>query len=103
MLPIFPLQAGIGAFDPYLGPILLALLYAIATITSCFAPIVVQKLGMNLTVIISHLVTTVFVGVHLYPKWYCLLPLTRSPFTRHEFEELNLTFIFVSSSRITTD
>lgn len=74
MLPILPLQAGFGAFEPHLGPILLALLYAIATVTSCFAPIVVHKLGTNLTVIASHLVTTIFVGVHLYPKWYCLPP-----------------------------
>ncbi|XP_014480057.1 PREDICTED: protein unc-93 homolog A isoform X1 [Dinoponera quadriceps] len=74
MLPIFPLQAGLGAFEPHMGPALLALLYAIAAVTSCFAPIVVQKLGTNLTVIVSHLVTTIFVGVHLYPKWYILLP-----------------------------
>ncbi|XP_076625211.1 protein unc-93 homolog A [Colletes latitarsis] len=73
-LPIFPLQAGLGAFDPHLGPMLLALLYATATITSCFASIVVQRLGTNLAISASHLVTILFVGLHLYPKWYILLP-----------------------------
>ncbi|XP_011298781.1 protein unc-93 homolog A [Fopius arisanus] len=73
-LPIFPLQAGLGAFNSHLGPLLLALLYAIAAITSCFATIIVQKIGTNLITSISHLVTTIFVGTHLFPKWYLLLP-----------------------------
>ncbi|XP_012286401.1 UNC93-like protein [Orussus abietinus] len=73
-LPILPLQAGLGAFDPQLGPILLALLYTTATLTSCFAPIFVQKLGTNLTICLTHLITTIFVGVHFYPKWYVLVP-----------------------------
>lgn len=73
-LPMFPLQAGLGAFSPHLGPMLLALLYATATITSCFAPILVQRFGTNLAISASHVVTTIFVGVHLYPKWYILLP-----------------------------
>ncbi|XP_015608749.1 UNC93-like protein [Cephus cinctus] len=74
MLPMFPLQAGLGAFNPHLGPILLALLYTAATLTSCSAPIIVQKLGTNLIVCLNHLVTSIFVGVHLYPKWYVLVP-----------------------------
>ncbi|KAI4491618.1 hypothetical protein M0804_003010 [Polistes exclamans] len=74
ILPIFPLQAGLGAFNPHLGPILLALLYLTAAITACFAPIILQKIGTNLAIIVNHLVTTIFVGVHLYPKWYVLLP-----------------------------
>ncbi|XP_031833038.1 UNC93-like protein [Nomia melanderi] len=73
-LPMFPLQAGLGTFNPHLGPMLLALLYATATITSCFAPILVQRLGTNLAISSTHVITTVFVGVHLYPKWYVLLP-----------------------------
>lgn len=73
-LPIFPLQAGLGAFEPRLGPVLLAYLYVMAAATSCFAPIVVQRLGTNLAVIASHVVTAIFVGVHLYPKWYILAP-----------------------------
>ncbi|XP_076249253.1 protein unc-93 homolog A isoform X2 [Calliopsis andreniformis] len=73
-LPMFPLQAGLGIFNPQLGPMLLALLYATATITSCFAPILVQRFGTNLGISTSHMATTVFVGVHLYPKWYLLLP-----------------------------
>ncbi|XP_076640769.1 protein unc-93 homolog A [Halictus rubicundus] len=73
-LPMFPLQAGLGTFNPHLGPMLLALLYATATITSCFAPILVQRLGTNLAISSSHVATTVFVGAHLYPKWYVLLP-----------------------------
>lgn len=71
-LPIFPLQAGLGAFEPHLGTIPLVLLYAIAAVISCFAPIVVQRLGTNLVVTGTHLITTIFVGVHLYPKW-CVL------------------------------
>ncbi|XP_017890982.1 UNC93-like protein [Ceratina calcarata] len=74
MLPIFPLQAGLGAFNAHLGPMLLALLYAVATLTSCFAPILLQRFGTNLAVCTSHLATTIFVGLHLYPKWYILLP-----------------------------
>ncbi|XP_029165990.1 UNC93-like protein [Nylanderia fulva] len=73
-LPIFPLQAGLGAFEPHLGPVLLAQLYMMATATSCFAPIVVQRLGTNLAITASHVVTAIFVGVHLYPKWYILAP-----------------------------
>ncbi|KOC69305.1 UNC93-like protein [Habropoda laboriosa] len=73
-LPIFPLQAGLGSFNPQLGPMLLALLYATATITTCFAPILVQRFGSNLAISTSHMATTVFVGLHLYPKWYILLP-----------------------------
>ncbi|XP_043268425.1 protein unc-93 homolog A [Venturia canescens] len=73
-LPMFPLQAGLGAFNPHLGPILLALLYTSATLTACFAPIVVQKLGTNLVISLTHLATTIFVGTHLYPKWYVLVP-----------------------------
>ncbi|XP_001601631.2 protein unc-93 homolog A isoform X2 [Nasonia vitripennis] len=73
-LPMFPLQAGLGAFDPQLGPMLLGLLFAVATLTSCFAPIVTQKIGTNLVICIGHLITIIFVGVHLYPKWYVLLP-----------------------------
>ena len=73
-LPMFPLQAGLGAFNPHLGPILLALLYTTATLTACFAPIVVQKLGANLVISLTHLVTAIFVGTHLYPKWYVLVP-----------------------------
>ncbi|XP_017764230.1 PREDICTED: UNC93-like protein [Eufriesea mexicana] len=73
-LPMFPLQAGLGTFNPQLGPKLLALLYGIATITSCFAPILVQRFGTNLAISTSHMATTVFVGLHLYPKWYILLP-----------------------------
>ena len=69
-LPIFPLQAGLGAFEPRLGPVLLAYLYMMAAATSCFAPIVVQRLGTNLAITASHVVTAIFVGVHLYPKWY---------------------------------
>ncbi|KAG5324570.1 UN93L protein, partial [Acromyrmex heyeri] len=73
-LPIFPLQAGLGAFEPRLGPVLLAYLYMMAAATSCFAPIVVQRLGTNLAITASHVVTAIFVGVHLYPKWYgCLI------------------------------
>lgn len=68
-LPMFPLQAGLGAFDPQLGPMLLGLLFAVATLTSCFAPIVAQKIGTNLVICIGHLITIVFVGVHLYPKY----------------------------------
>ncbi|XP_043787827.1 protein unc-93 homolog A isoform X2 [Apis laboriosa] len=74
MLPMFPLQAGLGTFNLHLGPMLLALLYATATITSCFAPILVQRFGTNLAISTSHMATTVFVGLHLYPKWYILLP-----------------------------
>ncbi|XP_011262079.1 UNC93-like protein isoform X2 [Camponotus floridanus] len=73
-LPIFPLQAGLGAFEPHLGPVLLAQLYMMAAVTSCFAPIVVQRLGTNLAITASHVVTAIFVGVHLYPKWYILAP-----------------------------
>ncbi|XP_011869259.1 PREDICTED: UNC93-like protein [Vollenhovia emeryi] len=73
-LPIFPLQAGLGAFEPRMGPVLLAYLYMMAAATSCFAPIVVQRLGANLTVTATHVVTAIFVGVHLYPKWYILAP-----------------------------
>ncbi|XP_058799411.1 UNC93-like protein isoform X2 [Phymastichus coffea] len=73
-LPMFPLQAGLGAFDAQLGPVLLALLYTTATLTSCFSPIFTQKLGTNLAICIGHLITIIFVGVHLYPKWYILLP-----------------------------
>lgn len=69
-LPIFPLQAGLGAFEPHVGPMLLAQLYMMAAVTSCFAPIVIQRLGTNLAITASHLVTAIFVGVHLYPKWY---------------------------------
>lgn len=72
MLPMFPLQAGLGTFTLHLGPMLLALLYATATITSCFAPILVQRFGTNLAISTSHMATTVFVGLHLYPKW-CIL------------------------------
>ncbi|KAH0955051.1 hypothetical protein HN011_005178 [Eciton burchellii] len=71
-LPILPLQAGLGAFEPHLGPVLPAQLYMVAAITSCFAPMIVQRLGTNLTVTASHLVTVIFVGLHLYPKWYIL-------------------------------
>ncbi|XP_071563759.1 UNC93-like protein isoform X2 [Temnothorax nylanderi] len=73
-LPIFPLQAGLGAFEPRMGPVLLAYLYMMAAATSCFAPIVVQRLGTNLTITASHVVTAIFVGVHMYPKWYILVP-----------------------------
>lgn len=73
-LPIFPLQAGLGAFEPHLGPVLLAQLYMMAAATSCFAPIVVQRLGTNLAITASHVVTAIFVGVHLYPKWYTMVP-----------------------------
>lgn len=73
-LPMFPLQAGLGAFNPHLGPLLLALLYATAALTACFASIIVQKLGTNVVISVSHLVTSVFVGSHLFPKWYVLLP-----------------------------
>ncbi|XP_011497606.1 PREDICTED: protein unc-93 homolog A [Ceratosolen solmsi marchali] len=73
-LPMFPLQAGLGVFEPQLGPVLLALLFAAATLASCFAPIITQKLGTNLVISIGHLITVLFVGVHLYPKWYILLP-----------------------------
>lgn len=73
-LPLFPLQAGLFAFNYHLGPLLPATLYATATLTSCFSPIIVQKIGTNLAVIIGHLVTTIFVGTHFYPKWYILLP-----------------------------
>ena len=66
--PMFPLQAGLGAFDPQLGPMLLAMLFAAASLTSCFAPIVTQKLGTNLVICTGHLITVLFVGVHLYPK-----------------------------------
>lgn len=69
-LPIFPLQAGLGAFEPRMGPVLLAYLYMMAAATSCFAPIVVQRLGTNLAITANHVVTAIFVGVHLYPKWY---------------------------------
>lgn len=69
-LPIFPLQAGLGAFEPRMGPILLAYLYMMAAATSCFAPIVVQRLGTNFAITANHVVTAIFVGVHLYPKWY---------------------------------
>ncbi|XP_066581077.1 UNC93-like protein isoform X2 [Prorops nasuta] len=73
-LPIFPLQAGVGAFTPTLGPLLMALLFAMATLTSCFTPMIVQKIGTNFAISITHVVVTIFVGVHLYPKWYVLLP-----------------------------
>ncbi|XP_011645959.1 UNC93-like protein [Pogonomyrmex barbatus] len=73
-LPIFPLQAGLGAFEPRMGPALLAQLFAMAAATSCFAPIVVQRLGTNLAITASHVVTAIFVGMHLYPKWYILAP-----------------------------
>lgn len=69
ILPMFPLQAGLGGFDPYLGPALLALLFAAATLATCFAPIITQKLGTNLTVIVGHVVTSIFVGAHLYPRY----------------------------------
>ncbi|KAF7414163.1 hypothetical protein HZH68_002652 [Vespula germanica] len=74
ILPIIPLQAGLGTFSPHIGPILLALLYVTAAITACFAPIFLQRLGTNLVISLNHFVTTIFVGVHLYPKWYVLLP-----------------------------
>ncbi|KAL2746202.1 UNC93-like protein isoform X2 [Vespula maculifrons] len=74
ILPIIPLQAGLGTFSPHIGPILLALLYVTAAITACFAPILLQRLGTNLVISLNHFVTTIFVGVHLYPKWYVLLP-----------------------------
>ncbi|XP_046739394.1 protein unc-93 homolog A isoform X2 [Diprion similis] len=74
MLPMFPLQAGLGAFNSHLGPVLLALLFATATLTSCFAPIIVQRVNTNLTLCLGHLVTSIFVGVHLYPEWYLLVP-----------------------------
>ncbi|XP_051176499.1 UNC93-like protein [Leptopilina boulardi] len=74
ILPMFPLQAGLGAFDPYLGPALLALLFAVATLATCFAPIIVQKLSTNLTIIVGHVIITIFVGAHLYPRWYVLVP-----------------------------
>lgn len=74
MLPMFPLQAGLGAFNSHLGPVLLAFLFAMATFTSCFAPIIVQRVNTNLTLCVGHLVTSIFVGVHLYPTWYLLVP-----------------------------
>lgn len=73
-LPIFPLQAGLGAFNAHLGPLLLALLYAVVALTSCFAPIIIQKFGTNLVIIISHLITIIFISTHLFPRWYILLP-----------------------------
>ncbi|XP_034933654.1 protein unc-93 homolog A isoform X2 [Chelonus insularis] len=74
ILPIMPLQAGFGAFNPSLGPLLLTLLYAVATLTSCFSPMIIQKFGINLVISLSHLITTIFISTHLFPKWYILLP-----------------------------
>ncbi|CAD6245142.1 GSCOCG00013549001-RA-CDS [Cotesia congregata] len=72
-LPLLPLQAGLGAFNSHLGPILLAVLYGIATITSMLSTVVIQKLGTNIVICLSHFVTILFLVTHLYPKWYVLL------------------------------
>ncbi|XP_008560913.1 protein unc-93 homolog A [Microplitis demolitor] len=73
-LPLLPLQAGLGAFNSHLGPILLALLYAVATLTSLLSTVIIQKLGTNIVICLSHLMTIIFIITHLYPKWYVLLP-----------------------------
>lgn len=70
ILPLFPLQAGLGAFNSIMGPMLLAVLYIIAAITSCLSPFIVQILGANIATCVSHLMTIIFVGAHFYPKWY---------------------------------
>ncbi|KAL7289011.1 hypothetical protein TKK_0016968 [Trichogramma kaykai] len=73
-MPLLPLQAGLGAFEPRFGPVLLALMFAVASLASCFSPLVINKLGTNLSLILGHLITIAFVAVHIFPRWYLLLP-----------------------------
>lgn len=67
-LPVFPQQAGLGIFDPIHGPIYLGLLFTVAAVTSCCSPIIVHKLGSNITICLGHLITLLFVSVHFYPE-----------------------------------
>ncbi|KAJ8682921.1 hypothetical protein QAD02_018713 [Eretmocerus hayati] len=68
VLPFFPLQSGFGAFEPRLGPLLPALLFGVAALASCIAPIITHKLGCNVVISLGHVITMLFVGAHFYPR-----------------------------------
>lgn len=56
------------------GPLLLAVLYFLAAVSALFSPFVAHKVGITKCIWVCYAISTVFIGVHLYPKVYLLIP-----------------------------
>lgn len=56
------------------GSLLLAVLYLLAAFSALISPFVAHKMGVTKCLSLSYVTATVFVGVHLYPKLYLLIP-----------------------------
>lgn len=56
------------------GSLLLALLYFLAAVSTLLSPFVAHKIGVTKCLSLCYLIATVFVGIHLYPRLYLLIP-----------------------------
>lgn len=89
-VPLFALQSSISSWwwppdgssdipasfnlNADIGSLLLAMMFAIAALSSLFTPAVLRRLGPNWTLIICYSFACFFVGVHLYPTVCSLIP-----------------------------
>lgn len=73
------LQGSISAWwttsdDRSIGSLFLSGLYLLAAVSTLFSPFVAHKIGVTKCLVLCYAVGTAFIGVHLYPKWYLLMP-----------------------------
>lgn len=89
-VPLFALQASISSwwwpqdgtsFIPLtvysnadVGSLLLSSFFALGALSSLWMPTIVKQLGSNWTLIGCYAGSCIFLGVHLYPKAYILIP-----------------------------
>ncbi|XP_021936345.1 protein unc-93 homolog A isoform X2 [Zootermopsis nevadensis] len=71
---LMPLLATQAAVSSDMGALLLAALHAMASLSSLVAPVLVQHVGCNWTLILGYVHACMFFGLHLYPTPYTLVP-----------------------------
>jgi hypothetical protein len=87
LFPLFILQGSISVWDwetPFLssfllpdnnaGSLLLTVLFSVATLSTLGSVFFVNKIGTNWSLIMSYGGTCLFVGAHLFPRAYTLIP-----------------------------
>lgn len=69
-----PIQNSVVLININIGSLLLSILCLFASVFTLFGPPIVQKLGSNLTFLLSYVVFCIFYAAHLYPTLYILIP-----------------------------
>lgn len=83
------------------GSLLLATLYFLAAVSALASPFVAHRMGITKCLSLCYATATVFVGIHLYPKLYLLIPAyILMGFSTGHLNSTKITYLIMLASKL---